>query len=761
MSAIKPLDDTAVYLPLRARIDGMKQLLKSTGHYKGVRDLRLKKKDVIRFELLYSRLQSIVIGSQQVGSKVSCSPGTREVGESVVGLYTPEGDAIVFSGGIMVHVHTMSRFIKWMIAHDYETDPGFKHGDIFENNDTYIGGVHIPDVMDVTPIFSDGELVGWAGMVTHVLEVGGITPGSMPVLAAERFTEGLIICAERIGENDSIYKHYEVRAERSVRSPDLWIMDAKARVTGALMTRDEILGTIKEFGLEYYNEAVNEYIESARQAQLERVKTMLVPGTYKEVTTCDQIMEGQPGLSPLADGNVTIIEPLEMVIDGKGKMTIDFDGFGSWRYWSGNATPAALEGGLFVSMSQALNFDGRINHGSYLATELKFSKGTTVWPDNKYASTSLGWNLVMPSWANWYRMMARATYMRGFVEETFLFGALTPCYDGGGIDQYGKVFGGTNFELAAQGSGARGIADGIDFGYVLWNPESDMGNAEIWEQLFPQLYLSRKILPNAHGFGKYRGGNGWQSLLLTHNSNQLVVTTELCQARAFDHQGIFGGYPGKIHYIYLMTDTDIKDRIANQQELPTGEGEDPLNPELTRLVNGKLRISHGNMTADKPLKDGDILLMQYRGMGGFGDPLDRDPALIETDLENGIVSRAMATTICGAVIERNEQEACWVVNREKTAQLRVERRQARVKNGVPVAQWMQQQKERIERYDLPDVALEIYKDVSSHSRKWMREYHEFWGLDASFTFNIPSIRDVNPFAMRSGESRVADDPMEF
>lgn len=761
MSAIKPLDDGAAYISLKARTEGVKQLLKSTGHYKGKRDLPLKSQDVIRFELLYSRLQSIVIGSQQVGSKVACSPGTREVGESVVGLYTPEGDAVVFSGGIMVHVHTMSRFIKWMIAHDYETSPGFRHGDIFENNDTYIGGVHIPDIMDVTPIFWEGELIGWTGMVTHVLEVGGITPGSMPVLSAERFTEGLIICAEKIGDNDQIYKHYEVRAERSVRSPDLWILDAKARVTGALMARDEILATVREFGIGYYTDAVNEYIESARRAQLERVKTMLVPGVYKEVTTCDQIMEGQPGLSPLADGNVTIIEPLEMTIDGKGKMTIDFDGFGSWRYWSGNGTPAALEGGLFVSMSQALNFDGRINHGSYLATELKFPKGTVVWPDNKYASTSLGWNLVMPTWANWYRMMARATYMRGFVEETFLFGALTPCYDAGGIDQYGRVFGGTNFELASQGSGARGICDGIDFGYVLWNPESDMGNAEIWEQLFPQLYLSRKILPNAHGFGKYRGGNGWQSLLLTHKSNQMVVTTELCQARAFDHQGIFGGYPGKIHYIYLMTDTDIKDRIAAQLPLPTGEGDDPTNPQLTQLLNGKVRVSHGNMTADKPLKDGDVLLMQYRGMGGFGDPLDRDPALIEADLENNIVTPEMATKICGAVITRDESTQTWRVDRAATEQRRADLRKARIAKARPVRQWMAEQKARIERYDLPDVALEIFKDVSSHSKKWLREYREFWGFDETFSFNVPSIRDVNPFALRSGESRVADNPLEF
>ena len=761
MSAIAPLPEVGAPQPLRARMDESKRLLKATGHYKGIADMKLKRDDVIRYELLFSRLQSIVIGAQQVGSKVACSPGTREVGESVVGLYTPEGDAIVFSGGIMVHVHTMSRFIKWMLAHDYELDPGFKHGDIFENNDTYIGGVHIPDVMDVTPVFWEGELVGWTGMVTHVLEVGGITPGSMPVLASERFTEGLIICAERIGEHDSIYKHYEVRAERSVRSPDLWILDAKARVTGALSARDEILATIREFGIDYYRRAVDEYIEGARLAQLERVKTMLIPGVYKEVTTCDQNMAGQAGLSPLADGDVTIILPLEMEIDGKGKMTIDFDGSGSWRYWSGNATPAAMEGGLFVSLSQALNFDGRINHGSYLGCELRFPKGTLVWPDNKYASTSLGWNLVMPGWANWYRMMARGTYMRGFVEESFLFGALTPCYDAGGVDQYGNVFGGTNFELAAQGSGARAIADGIDFGYVLWNPESDMGNAEIWEQVFPQLYLSRAILPNAHGFGKYRGGNGWQSLLLTHKSNQLVLTTELCQARAFDHQGLFGGYPGKIHYVYVMQDSDIQAKIARRAELPTGEGPDPTNPELTQLLAGKTRVSHGNMTADKPLKDGDILLMQYRGMGGFGDPLERDPKLIEKDLENGIVTPEMAERICGAVCVRDAAEERWIVARDKTAQQRAALREARKRKGIPAREWVERQRERIARHDLPALVLEIYKDVSSHSKKWMAEYRSFWGFDASFTFDVPTIRDVNPFAKRFGDSRVADNPLEF
>jgi len=249
---------------------------------------------------------------------------------------------------------------------------------------------------------------------------------------------------------------------------------------------------------------------------------------------------------------------------------------------------------------------------------------------------------------------------------------------------------------------------------------------------------------------------------LTHRSNQLVLTTELCQARAFDHQGVFGGYPGKIHYVYLLTDTDIKERIAKRDPLPTGEGPDPCNPEITRQVtSGKVQISHGNMTAPKPVKEGDILLMQYRGMGGFGDPLDRKPELIETDLENGIVTVEMAERICGAVIERNEAEDRLVVNRDKTSARRAEMREARKRKATPARQWMAAQKARIENYELPAVALEIYKDVSSHSHKWMREYREFWQLDADFTFDQPFIRDVNPVAMRSGVSRVANDPLEF
>jgi acetone carboxylase alpha subunit len=54
---------------------------------------------------------------------IASSPAIRDFEEFVIGLYTPEGDAIALSTGIMVHVHTLSEFIKFMIRNGYEDDP--------------------------------------------------------------------------------------------------------------------------------------------------------------------------------------------------------------------------------------------------------------------------------------------------------------------------------------------------------------------------------------------------------------------------------------------------------------------------------------------------------------------------------------------------------------------------------------------------------------------------------------------------------------
>ena len=171
------LDKPASALRLRERLLDSERLMEETGCYDGITELTLRNQDPLKFETLHTKLRAYCVSAREMARRISASPGVREVGEMVVAIYTPEGDAIALSNGIMVHVHTMSRFIKWMIRNGYEENPRIREGDIFANNDAFIGTVQVPDVMDVVPIFHEGTLVGWAGAVCHELEAGGITPG--------------------------------------------------------------------------------------------------------------------------------------------------------------------------------------------------------------------------------------------------------------------------------------------------------------------------------------------------------------------------------------------------------------------------------------------------------------------------------------------------------------------------------------------------------------------------------------------------------
>ena len=226
---------------LKERLHHNEALMAETGRYAGLLNLPAKESDPLKYESLHLQLRSAVVSARETAKKIAASPGVREVGEMVVALYTPEGDAISLSAGIMVHVHTTSRFIKWMIENDYEENPCIRPGDIFANNDAHIGTVQVPDVMDVIPIFVGEEMVGWVGAVAHELEVGGITPGGDVYLAQERFTEGLFVCAEKIGMNDTIRRDYLIRLERNLRMPHYWILDEKAKISACIEVRERIL----------------------------------------------------------------------------------------------------------------------------------------------------------------------------------------------------------------------------------------------------------------------------------------------------------------------------------------------------------------------------------------------------------------------------------------------------------------------------------------------------------------------------------------
>ncbi len=728
--------DTAISAPsLRGRLIESERRMEDTGCYDGITELKLRRQDPLRFETLHTKLRAYCVSAREMARRISASPGVREVGEMVVAIYTPEGDAIALSNGIMVHVHTMSRFIKWMIANDYEKNPGIRDGDIFANNDAFIGTVQVPDVMDVVPIFYEGTLVGWAGAVCHELEAGGITPGGDVCLAQERFTEGLFVCAEKVGANDELRRDYVIRCERNLRMPIYWVLDEKAKVAACIDMRESVKALIAEIGLGFWQQVSKEFIEEGRRAQLSRTRQLTVPGVYRGHTFYGHVTKGKPGFQPLGDPDWLYNIPLEMEITLEGKIKLDFEGTQPWGYHSMNCTPAGMDGGMFVTLTQHMNFEGLVNDGAWMATELKLPHGTWTNPDNEMVATATSWALLLPAYGVFQRLLSRGFLSRGFVEEAFVGQVNSPMIEMGGMSQYGTSFGMAHFECAAAGSGALAIKDGLDTAYVGWNPESDMGNIEIWEQNMPMVYIGRSIVANSGGAGQYRGGCAFVSTWLVNKTEHLRIVTSEHSSRVFDNGGMCGGYPAPTcEKHHAVRNSDIHARAGRREPLAHAPGTDPLRSDFERVYGGEhVEVEGPYITA--PHISGDIFSHAYNGGGGFGDVLERDPIKTAWDVENGFLTREAAEKVFGIIL-KDDAEGMPQADVDATFARRAEMRKERLRKAVPVSQWIAQERERVKTMTYAAEVRKMYASAMRLSPRFTKDFCAFWSLPADFAIAL-------------------------
>lgn len=272
---------------LADRLEESERLFAETGHYKGIERLSLKQEDHFRYERVWAELRGALVSARETALHISASPIVRNIGELCFALYTPEGDSVVVSTGIITHVHTMSEGIKFMIRQAYEDAPGIHEGDIFCNNDPTLGNVHTTDVHTIIPLFYEGELIGWAGGTAHQVDIGAGTPGHDPVASANRFEDGLYVTCEKIGSGDTLHKDWQIRASRSVRTPVYWALDEKCRIAGCYIVKEALERVIAGEGIEYVKTFVNEAVEEGRRIFHARVRERLVPGVYRTASFVD------------------------------------------------------------------------------------------------------------------------------------------------------------------------------------------------------------------------------------------------------------------------------------------------------------------------------------------------------------------------------------------------------------------------------------------------------------------------------------------
>lgn len=699
---------------LKRRLHARDESFRASGAY--VEELRLWSEDPIRFELLYTKLAQVVANAHEVARLVSASPMTRELGEVIFGLYTPEGDAVCLSHGLIVHVHTISRMIKWMIENDYEERMGFNHGDLFFNNDPYIGGAHALDQMIVTPVIVDGELIAWTAGLTHVPEVGATAPGGFDSFFTNRFHEGLYLPCVKIGEEDQLRPDMEILVERSTRTPVYWLTDNRAKVTGALMIRDQVKELVAEFGLDYFRRASEEFIEDSLRAAKRKIRETLHPGVYREVA-----WRG----SPIPGDERLLHAPVELTVREDGSVHISFDGLSSatWQPFQGSLS--CLEGLVMNGLIQHVLYDCKHNEGTLMAATLEVPLGTVCNPDNLLYPTTL-WGPAYGAGLAVGQALSRAYYAQGYREEVHATSALSSGYTAGGTDQYGRSFGAHNMEFGAAGLPASAVADGLDTSGVEFNPEGDMGDAEIWEQMLPAVYLAREMRMDGGGAGRYRGGNGIQSLYMMANTDQVEVGS-FGSVPIYPSPGLMGGLPAATLYMWTGRRTDLRELIEARRPLPSGEGPDPAEPEFVRLVRGEWRVHHGSNKRTEPMRAGDMFTAVSGDGGGFGDSIKRDPEAVARDVRERRTSpRAAREEYCVAL------DADGRVDAEGTERLRAERRRRRLAEAVSADEYRAAARRRLLAGEVSAPVRRMYNDLLANNERFARRMREFWSLPDDF-----------------------------
>ncbi len=725
---------------LRDELERNDRLLQETGHLFGLEKMRRKDADPGTYEAVWQILLNICNTAHAVGCRVSSSPIAAEGGDALWSLHLPTGEAICTSRGIVSHPGLISLLLRSYIESGYEDDPGFRPGDIFENNDPHFGGIHSADFQTTVPIFHEGKLIAWAGSVTHVMDAGFVLPGSIGFMNPDCFSDGVPVVAERIGESDRFYPWYEKRMRSRTRVPDWTMGDARGRLAGCLTVRDRVIALIQKYGLDFFEDVVREYIEDSRRYAVSRVRTQAVPGRIRKSNFKDLAMAGKRVLLPQQDIDCLFNLPLEITIDRSAKVAISMRGASGWVPFGENITPNALVSGMLNAYSHVVGFD-MFNWGAVAAWNLEeppAGSWANPYPVNYFAASGVAWAPAVVWMSSLYEAFGRLYWSRGFVEEVAAGAATTMTAEFSGTNQYGLYTAGLTLEQACNGGPARGIADGETSAWCIYTPNADFGNAEVSELYYPILYLGRNLEPDSGGYGRFRGGLGHTAVWLVKNTPGIEYQCGCAGIRSkiCGNHGMFGAYPTWPDRPSYASHTNVEALVEARRPLVHERG-DPERPNLVKDIQAEVVESNVIAPFVTPgnLQEWDIIVHPVSGSQALGDPIERDLESVRQDLDDGRTRDWVASGVHGVVARYREGDRRWDVDEGATRARRQEIREQRKQRGVPFREWWAQERQKVlARENMAEAVRTMWRTSMELSPDHAREIRGFWKLPDDFTF---------------------------
>jgi N-methylhydantoinase B len=501
-------------------------------------------------------------------------------------------------------------------------------GDVFIMNDPFDGGMHLPDIFVLKPLYHDGARLAFACTVCHHSDVGGRVAGSNASDSTEIYAEGLRIAPMKLYDAGTLNKTIMTFIERNVRLPVQVFGDLRAQLAACHIAEKQFSELVARYGPARTKALMNEVLDYAER--LTRAELRKLPDgewTFEDFIDDDGVDVGRP------------IRLFVTIRKNGGEMAVDWTGTNPQVKGAINNTLSFTKAASYCAVRSVLSQNIPNNEGVFRAIEVICPPGTVG-------------NGVLPA-------ACAARGLTGFRMVDCMFGALAMMLpdrvkaagDGGntgisigGWDAQRKPFIYVDFTCGAWG--ARPWADGLDGNsHMMANMASQ--SIEVTEAELPIEITAYEFVPDKAGAGKFRGGVPFRrDYRFLEHEGVLQVRSDRRDFRPF---GLYGGSPGQASENYLNPDAD------------------------GRVLPSKLTMT---------IRRGDVFRHVLAGAGGWGDPLERDPQAVLRDVRNELLSPGKAEADYGVVIDTTR----WLVDDTATQQRRAGIREARGWSTAPKVQ---------------------------------------------------------------------------
>ncbi len=537
-------------------------------------------------QIMWSRLIAVVEEQAQALQRTAFSTIVREFGDLAAGVFDARGRMLAQAvTGTPGHINSMALAVGHVIDH-YPLH-SMQPGDVFIHNDPWMGTGHTNDISLTTPCFIDDRLVGFLACNSHIMDIGGLIDR---VSSTDVFMEGLYLPILKIVDGGVLDETLMAVIRANTRQPVETVGDVYSLMNCNDVGCERLIDMMTEFGLDELDELADHVIDTSRAAvQAEIAK--LPQGTWHA--------------SLSLDGQGEAVELKAALTISDGHIHVDYTGSAGMSKRNFNVPICYTLAYTSYALGCIIARDIPNNAGSLEPRTVSAPEGcilNAIKPAAVISRSQVG--LMLPDLV--FGCLRQAIPDRVPAESTCALWGITilgPKTSPPKVNERYQVqvitTGGMGALPFRDGMSATGFPSGVRGGPI-----------EVFEQMSTVIVWRKEYRQDSGGAGRMRGGLG-QVIEMENGINEAFLYNTTYERVDHPARGVDGGGYG---------------------------------------AAGVIRLSSGKRLAGKGqhlIPPGERVIIMSPGGGGIGDPRARDPALIERDLANELISPETAQELYG------------------------------------------------------------------------------------------------------------------